>query len=100
MLGEVDAGRDGTGAHEADEVGSKTDADLEQALATSSLEFGKPVDVGIELVACALDLREELRRSLCGRRMLGAAGLLFPEIADSLLLIYCGRRRGHRFGLY
>ena len=100
VLGEVDAGRDGPGANEADEVGPEPDSDLEQPLATRSLEIGEPVDVGVELVSSSLHLGEELRRALLGLRVLGAAGLLFPEIADTLLLIYCGRRRGHRLGLY
>lgn len=89
MLGKVDAGRDGPGANKADEVGPEPDSDLEQPLATRPLEVREPVNVGVELVSSSLHLGEELGRALLCLRMLGSAGLLFPEIADPLLLIYC-----------
>lgn len=100
MLGQVDAGRDGAGAHEADEVRPEPDADLEEPLVARPLEVGEPVDVRIELVADPLDLGEELRRAFGRRRVFGPAGLLLPEVPDPRLLIYCRRRRGHRPGLY
>ena len=100
VLGQVDAGRDCSCADEADEVGPEPDADLEQLLAASSLEVREPCDVRVELVPRPLDLGEELGVPSGGATCSDAAGLFLPKAPDALLLIRCGRRRGHRLGLY
>lgn len=100
MLGEVDPGCEGPGAHKTDEVRPCADPDLEQALTLRTLEVRETGDVRIELISHALDFSEELGASFGRGGMLRPAGLLLPEVANSSLLIYCRGRRGQRLGLY
>ncbi len=59
--GEVDAGDASAGAGELEGVGSQPGADLEDLQVPGAGEVGEMGDVGLELVALALDLGEELR---------------------------------------
>ena len=87
MLGQVDPRRDRAVAREADEVRSRADPDLEQAL-PRALEVRKPLDERLELNAALLDLVVELARALGRLRVDDPAGLVFPEAPDPALLVY------------
>src|SRR5712691_1065609 len=71
-------------SHEADEVRTEPDADLEHVEVAPALELGKLGDERLELVPSQLHLREEFRCPRRRGRCLRAARLALPELTDAL----------------